>query len=115
MENVVPLGQGLYYFITGVWPLLSIKTFQKVTGPKHDLWLVKTTGLLIAVIGAVLIVAALRGMLIPEVALLAMGSAGVLIGVEIVYVSKRVISWIYLLDAVAELLIIVGWLRALAR
>ena len=28
--------QGLYCLITGVWPLVSIDTFQAVTGPKTD-------------------------------------------------------------------------------
>jgi hypothetical protein len=35
--------------MTGLWPLVSIGTFQQVTGPKTDLWLVKTVGVLIAV------------------------------------------------------------------
>ena len=28
--------QGLYYLMTGVWPLVSIETFQTVTGRKTD-------------------------------------------------------------------------------
>jgi hypothetical protein len=48
------LAQGAYYLLTGVWPLVSIGSFQRVTGPKTDLWLVKTVGLLISVIGGVL-------------------------------------------------------------
>src|SRR4051794_14622821 len=28
--------QGVYYFVTGVWPLVSIETFLMVTGPKTD-------------------------------------------------------------------------------
>jgi hypothetical protein len=28
--------QGLYYLATGVWPLVSIETFQRVTGRKTD-------------------------------------------------------------------------------
>src|SRR5437879_6174180 len=35
-----PLAQGLYFLLTGLWQLLSISSFQAVTGPKHDLWLV---------------------------------------------------------------------------
>jgi len=28
--------QGVYYLLTGLWPLVSIETFQMVTGPKTD-------------------------------------------------------------------------------
>jgi hypothetical protein len=40
--------QGVYYLLTGVWPLPSIGSFQRVTGPKTDLWLVRTVGVLVA-------------------------------------------------------------------
>src|SRR4051794_28324453 len=59
--------QGVYYFVTGVWPLVSIETFQMVTGRKTDHlvtgreadhWLVMTVGVLIAAISLALLVAA---------------------------------------------------------
>ena len=43
--------QGIFYVATGVWPLIDIVSFQVVTGPKTDLWLVKTVGVLVTVIG----------------------------------------------------------------
>ena len=52
-----------------------IRTFEAVTGPKTDLWLVKTVGVLVAVIGAVLATAGLRGRVPPELALLGAGGA----------------------------------------
>jgi hypothetical protein len=54
---MVALVQGIYFFVTGVWPLISTNTFQMVTGPKTDLWLAKTVGIILATIGAVLIFA----------------------------------------------------------
>jgi 8-oxo-dGTP pyrophosphatase MutT (NUDIX family) len=50
-----------FYLLTGIWPLLHIQSFQSVTGPKTDLWLVKTAGVLITVIGAVLMMAGCGG------------------------------------------------------
>jgi hypothetical protein len=47
--------------LTGICPLISIDTFQKVTRPKTDLWLVKTVGSLIASIGLVIVLAGLLG------------------------------------------------------
>lgn len=113
MENwlTVSLAQGGYYFLTGIWSILSIGTFQKVTGPKHDLWLVKTVGVILSVIGAALIVAGSRGEFVPSTVVLAVGTAAGLAGVEVVYVIKRIIAPIYLLDAVAELLFIAWWIK----
>lgn len=54
---MVALVQGIYFFVTGVWPLISTNTFQMVTDPKTDLWLVKTVGIILATIGAVRIFA----------------------------------------------------------
>jgi hypothetical protein len=108
MEHPVAVAQGIYFFITGIWPILSMKTFLRVTGPKTDLWLVKTVGLILTTIGAVLIYAQMTGMLNPPVIGLAIGSALSLALVEFIYVAKRVISPIYLADAFAEL-ILIGW------
>jgi hypothetical protein len=107
--NAVAQAQALYYLVTGLWPLLHIRSFLKVTGPKTDLWLVKTVGVLIGVIGVVLGVAGRQQSARPEIALLALGSAAGLTGIDVVYVARRRISPIYLLDAVAELVLIFGW------
>jgi hypothetical protein len=85
-------------------------TFLKVTGPKTDLWLVKTVGLLLAVIGLVLIVAQINAEVNPSIRILAIGSALSLALVEFIYVAKRVISPIYLGDAIAELFLIGWWI-----
>ena len=109
MEYLVALVQGIYFFVTGVWPLLSMKTFLMVTGPKTDLWLVKTVGMILAVIGAVLIRAQVNAEINTSIIVLAIGSAISLAIVEVIYVAKRVISPIYLADAVAELILVAWW------
>ena len=108
----VARAQAAYYVLTGVWALVSIGTFQKVTGPKTDLWLVKTVGVLVAVVGAVLDMAARRKGITPEIALLAVGSAAGLTAIDVVYVAKGRISPVYLLDAAAELGLIGAWTLA---
>jgi hypothetical protein len=97
-----------------VWPLLSIGTFQRVTGPKVDLWLVKTVGVLIAVIGLVLIVGGARARVSAEVTLLAIGSAAALTAIDVIYVAKSRIAPIYLLDSAAEVILIALWVIGLA-
>ena len=101
--------QGAYFLATGIWPLISIDTFQKVTGPKTDLWLVRTVGILVGVVGAVLLGAGIRGRHTFEIASLAVGCSAGLTLIDVVYVLNRTISRIYLVDAVAEVLLIVGW------
>ena len=108
------LVQGIYYTLTGVWPLVHMRSFLAVTGPKTDLWLVKTVGVLVAVIGVVIALAWWRGRVTDEVALLAVGSAAGLMAIDVVYVVKRVIPPIYLADAAAEALLIIAWAIAFA-
>ena len=111
LKYVAP-AHSIYYVITGLWPLVSIGTFQKVTGPKTDLWLVKTAGVLITVIGVVMGMAARRPSAKPqrEIAPLAVGSALGLAGIDVVYVAQGRIRPVYLLDALAEVLLAGAWI-----
>jgi hypothetical protein len=36
----------IYYALTGIWPILHMASFEAVTGPKVDRWLVKMVGAL---------------------------------------------------------------------
>jgi hypothetical protein len=102
--------QGAYYVASGIWPLLSMRTFEAVTGPKRDDWLVRTVGVLAAVIGAVLL-AADRDDPPREVRLLGAASAAAFAAVDVVGVASRTISPIYLGDAALETGFLLGWLR----
>jgi hypothetical protein len=77
-----------------------------VTDPKTDLWLVKRVGMILAIIGAVLIFAQINMEINSSIILLAIGIALSLAIVELMYVSKRVISAVYLADALIELILI---------
>lgn len=101
--------QGFFYLATGVWPLVHVESFTAVTGPKTDLWLVYTVGVLVAVVGAVLLLAARSGRTTPEVAALAVGAALALTGIDVVFVVRGVIPPVYLADAAAELLLVLWW------
>ena len=95
MRHALALGQGLYYLAAGVWALVSIRSFEAVTGPKTDRWLVKTVGVLVSVIGVVLALAGWRRRVELEPALLAAGSAAGLAAIDTVYATKSRISKIY--------------------
>lgn len=108
-------GQSLVFLGTGLWPLFHMRSFQAVTGPKVDDWLVNTVGVVVTVIGAVLAVAGLRRRVGLETGLLGAGAAAGLASIDVYYVRKRRISPIYLLDAVLESVFITMWLAAAVR
>lgn len=110
--NKMAIAQGLFYLGTGLWPLFSMRTFEKVTGPKTDDWLVKTVGLLIATSGAVFLRSGWRGKVPQEVSLLAAGQALTLGGISLFYSSRGRISKIYLLDTAVEGALIALWRKA---
>src|SRR5687767_1429645 len=98
--EVVAWVQAGYFFVTGVWPLVDIRSFMAVTGPKVDVWLVRTVGVLVGVVGVVIGMAAWRHAITAEVMVLAVGCAAGLAAIDVVYVVKRVIARVYLMDAV---------------
>ena len=101
--------QGWYYVVTGVWPILDTDSFQRITGAKIDLWLVRTVGVLVAVIGAALLLAARRRRLDGPIVFLAAGSALGLAAIDVVYVLGGRIPPVYLLDAAAEIVLVGAW------
>jgi hypothetical protein len=107
--------QGVYFLLSGLWPLASIDSFQAVTGRKMDLWLVYTVGTVVGVIGLTLLVAARARRITPEVGVLAIGSALGLAAIDVIFVARGVLSWVYLADAVAELALVGWWMLAHVR
>src|SRR5687768_16384354 len=107
--------QALYYIATGVFPFVSMRFFEAITGPNVDQWLVKTVGALVTVIGGALALATRRGQIAPEMVLTAAGSAAALAAIDTFYVAKRRISPVYLFDAMIELALVAGWVRLWRR
>src|SRR5436190_14219623 len=105
----------IYYAATGIWPLLDIHSFERITGPKVDRWLVKALGALVTAVGASLALAARDDPGRVETAVLATGSAAALGTIDAVYVAKRRISPVYLLDALAQAALLVAWIRSRRR
>jgi hypothetical protein len=106
----IMIGQGAFYLSSGVWPLISMRTFERITGPKTDKWLVKTVGVLVSVIGGTLVLSGLRGNCEPAARFLAAGSAIGLSAIDVTYVAKRRISPVYLLDAALEIGLTAVWI-----
>jgi hypothetical protein len=105
--------QALLYIATGLWPVLHMKSFLAVTGPKTDLWLVESFGLLVAAFGAALGHGAIFRRLNRELELAAFAVASTLAFIDVYYVYRGVISKTYLLDGGAELALAIAWLLLL--
>jgi hypothetical protein len=107
--------QAAYFLVTGLLPIVSRPTFEKVTGAKTDYWLVRTVGALATVIGATLGLASYRNRVTRELAVLGIGSAIAFGVVDVFYVTTGRISRVYLVDAAVECLTAGGWASALQR
>jgi hypothetical protein len=105
--------QAVFYVSTGVWPLIHRRSFERVTGPKTDFWLVQTVGVTVVAIGVGLARAALgRRQVSPDLRAVAMTSAAGLALIDAVSVARGRISSIYLLDAIAEAALVAAWADA---
>jgi hypothetical protein len=110
----VLLFQGVYYLITGIWPILHMSSFEAVTGEKTDDWLVQTVGALVIAI-ALTILRGARPAPSRETVVLSFTSIAAFIAVDVVFVMREIISPIYLLDAAAQLAIGVALVWGLSR
>jgi hypothetical protein len=108
-KDRVAIGQGSYWLATGIWPILHLKSFEAVTGPKDDKWLVKTAGLLISCLGGFLLYKGLSRQTDDADAALGAASAASLTAIDVWYTTEGRISPIYLGDAVAEVGLIGAW------
>lgn len=109
--RIVALIQGIYYFVTGLWPILDIQSFMAVTGPKTDIWLVKMVGALTIAISLLLFAVAKKMRVTLESIILILAAGLSYLCIDIYYSVNKVISFIYLGDAALQLIFIVVWVN----
>ena len=97
---------GLFNLAGGLWPLVHMRSFEAVSGPKVDRWLVETVAGLMVVNGIV----QLSPRSSPHTSrTLGVGTALWLAAIDLRYASTGRISKVYLLDAAAELAWAAAW------
>ena len=108
--------QGFYTFITALWALVDIDSFMQVTGPKNDIWLVKTLSLVLVAVGLSLLTHLKHSAhpVLPAIALGAITSIG-LAAADFYYSSRNVIPMIYATDGIIELAFFAGWMIVLYK
>lgn len=105
--------QSFYYLLTGLWPLVHIQSFMAVTGPKTDLWLVKTVGALICCSALSLLTYLFRREFSIGGATLGVSCAVALLTIDLFFSLAGVIGRIYLVDGLVQLFVVCLWCVAL--
>jgi hypothetical protein len=99
---------GAFNIAGGLWPLLHLRSFEAVFGPKVDRWLVYTVAGLLTSVGYAQVRAST-----PEgwtqARRLGLPTAGTLLAIDLVYVPRGRLKWTYLIDAVGEVALLAGW------
>jgi hypothetical protein len=105
----VARAHGAANLIGGLWPLLHMRSFEAVFGPKVDRWLVKTVAGLLVVNGMTLLATRSTPESIAQARRLGVGTAAVLAMIDLSYAPIGRISKMYLADAAVEIGLIVVW------
>ena len=113
MDGVVlARAHGAANLVSGLWPLVHLRSFEKVFGPKVDRWLVRTVSGLLVVNGLTQLTTSSACSSVRQARRLGVGTAAVLAAIDLVYVPAGRISKMYLVDAAVELAWILAWRRA---
>ncbi|GGX01006.1 hypothetical protein [Streptomyces lomondensis] len=107
----VAVAHGAFNVVGGLWPLVHLRSFEWVFGPKTDVWLQMTTGGLLASAGFAQLTAAAGPQGPAHARRIGLGTALTLLAVDLVYVPKGRIRPTYLLDAAMQTGWITAWLR----
>ena len=104
------MAHGAYLLGVGLMPLLAMRTFKKITGPKPEGWLAKGVGACMANIGAALASAGARGKVSREIRMLGITTGLSFAVMDLWYAGmRRRISPVYLLNAAGHLGFVAAW------
>ncbi len=100
--------QGLFNVVGGLWPIVSLRSFEAVFGPKSDVPVQMASGGLFLTTGIALLTAPATEAGIEHARRVGVAAAATYLVIDLIYVPKRELRPTYLLDAAMEL----GWLYA---
>jgi hypothetical protein len=100
----------IYIFVTAVWPIIHIQSFMIVTGPKTDIWLVKTVGALLIPISLTMVAQLNTSNEKKPLMILGAFTAIAFICIDLYYSLNDTIPDIYLADAAIEFIFLAGWI-----
>lgn len=113
--------QALVYFVTGLWPLFHLASFEAVGGAVTDAWLARKVGLLLAGIALALWLGTRHRQAPPDRAIVALGmlTAASLAAIDLRNGLGGRMAPVHLVDAVFEIALVIalglaytlGWSR----
>ncbi|WP_128374374.1 hypothetical protein [Streptomyces cavernae] len=109
--GALAVAHGAFNVAGGLWPLVHLRSFEWVFGPKNDTWLQMTTGGLLVSTGVAQLGAAATPQGRAHARRVGLGTALTLLAIDLVYVPKGRIRPTYLLDAAMQ----AGWINAWLR
>lgn len=107
--HVLAMVQGMYDLLGGLWPLLHLQSFEQVTGPKSDDWLVRSVAGILVVVGIGLLYDASHHRLAAGMRRTAAGISLVLALVALISSTAGWVSWLYFIDGLAHASFFLGW------
>lgn len=113
--NILLWTQGLYTLLTAAWAIIDIDSFMQLTGPKTDIWLVKTVAVVLVAIGLFFLTCIFVPSPVVPMAVLAIASSLGLIFIDFYYSSKEIISFIYQADGILQIIFVICWIVVLGR
>jgi hypothetical protein len=102
--------QGGYYFITAAWGLIDIDSFMDVSGPKTDIWLVKTVSAMLLAICAGIFTAILQREINLAVAVMCFALTISFAAIDFYYTLNKTIKWVYAVDGGLQIVFMIGWM-----
>jgi hypothetical protein len=108
--RVLARAHGAFNIVSGLWPLVSVRSFEAVFGPKTERWLQYTVAGLLVGIGWSQVRAGAAAQW-QAARRIGMATAATLLAIDLVYVPRGRIPKTYLLDAVMEAAWLVAWTR----
>lgn len=107
--------QGIYYLITAIWPLADINSFLSVTGPKTDVWLVKTVAALLIPVSLTILAGLRKRKNATSSIVLATTSAMAFLIIDFYYSLNGTIGSIYMVDGVVQAGLLAMWAVVVAH
>lgn len=107
----VARAQGLFNVVGGAWPIVWLRSFEWIYGPKEEDWLQKTSGALFMTVGLAQLMTEDSPESIRFARRVGIGVALTYLTIDLIYVPKGRLRKTYLQDALME----AGWLYAWAR
>lgn len=99
---------GAFNVLGGLWPLVHLRSFEGVFGPKYDRWLEHTVGGMLVTVGYAQWKAGTPEDW-PHARRLGVATATTLLAIDLIYVPQGRIRWTYLIDAAEEIALLAGW------